>query len=200
MIVTDIKHQVKAKGRYSIFIDGKFAFGLSELGLIDSGIKIGQEISTSELEEYKKEAGIDKVYNMALGLIARRPRSKWELEDYLKRKLDDPEAQEQILNKLIKSGYVDDEDFAKRWVENRRLLKQTSKRKLSLELKQKRIPDNVINQVLSDDETDEQEVLKDIISKKRTQTRYQDDVKLMQYLTRQGFNYSDIKRAMSELS
>lgn len=198
MKITAIKQQVKDKGRYSIFVDGVFTFGLSELGLINSGIKVGQDVSTAEVESYKSEAEIDKLYGRAIDLIARRPRSEWELRDYLKRKGSDPETIDTILNKLSMRGYVDDKVFAERWVENRRLLKSISKRKLIVELKTKRISDEIINEVLEADEADELDVLRVEVAKKRRQPKYQDDTKLMQYLARQGYNYGDIKQALSE--
>lgn len=198
MKVTKISAQVKTQGRYSIFVDDKFAFGLSELGMINSGIKIGTELTEQRLEELKSEADTDKLYNRAIGLLARRPRSEWELRDYLKRKKVEPDQIDTILNTLSVRGYVNDEDFARRWVENRRLLKPISKRKLTVELKQKRISDEIIQKVLSKDEADELEVLKQLVIKKRTQTRYQDDKKLMQYLAGQGFGYADIKAALQK--
>lgn len=197
MKITKIEAQVKTRGRYSIFVEDKFAFGLSELALINSGIKVGLEITPAQLAKYKEESDIDKIYGRTLDLLARRPRSEWEITDYLKRKNQTPEQVSEILNRLSNSGYINDEDFARRWVDSRRLLKSTSKRKLNLELKQKRISDEIINKVLAEDETDELEVLKKIIAKKRTQTRYKDNQKLMQYLIRQGFNYSDIKQALT---
>lgn len=196
MKISDIQSQVKTKGRYSVFVDGKFAFGLSELGLINSGVRVGQEIDEAGLSELKKLSATDKLYNMTLNLIARRPRSRKELQDYLRRKTDDEQEQQQILGML--SNLIDDEDFARRWTENRRLLKPISKRKLALELKTKGISDQIINQVLGDDETNESDVLKDLVAKKRRQIKYQDDQKLMQYLSRQGFNYQDIKEALAD--
>lgn len=190
--------QVKKRGRYSVYVNGQFAFGLSELALINSGIRTGQELEAEELQNFKEESDIDKIYGRTLDLLARRPRSSWELRDYLKRKDQSPDRIEKILNKLSVQGYINDEDFARRWVENRRLLKTTSKRKLFLELKQKRIADEIIQSVLNDDHTDEQEVLRQLVAKKRTQTRYQDKAKLMQYLARQGYNYDDIKQVLSE--
>ena len=170
---------------------------MSELGLINSGIKVGLEINQAQLAKFKEESDIDKIYGRTLDLLARRPRSEWELRDYLKRKKVDEEGRDKLLNKLSASNYIDDEDFARRWVDSRRLLKFTSKRKLSLELKQKRISDETISKVLTEDDTNELEVLKKLIEKKRTQTRYRDDTKLMQYLIRQGFNYCDIKQALT---
>ena len=198
MKISKIEAQVKNKGRYSVFVDNKFSFGISELGLIDSGLRIGQEVSSGELEKLKDHARVDKIYNQTLMLVARRPRSEWEIDDYLKRKGHEPEVRSEILNKLSIKGFINDSDFAKRWVDSRRLLKNISQRKLRVELKQKRIDEGIIDQVLSEDETDELDVIKAEIAKKRRQTRYQDDQKLIAYLARQGYNYSDIKDALEK--
>lgn len=198
MKVTKIQAQVKTKGRYSIYIDKVYSFSLSELALINSGLKVGQELNKQEVEAYKDESSADKLYNRTLALLARRPRSEWEIKEYLRRKSDNQSHIEKILNTLSNDGYINDEDFARRWVESRRLLKPISSRKLRLELTQKCIPDALIAQVLAEDETDEFSVLKELIAKKRTQSRYQDDLKLIRYLTGQGFKYGDIKKALED--
>lgn len=198
MKITDIKQQVKRQDRYSIYIDGKYAFSFSENELLNLALRINQEFTPEELEKLKKTAVEDKAYMRALDLLMRRNRSEWELRDYLKRKDYTVDIIEKILDRLNRAGYVDDKKFAAMWVENRRLLKATSKRKLQVELRQKRVADEIIQEVLSEDETDERQVLKDLIAKKRQQTRYQDDQKLMAYLLRQGFNYDDVKSAVQE--
>ena len=81
---------------------------------------------------------------------------------------------------------------------NRRLLKAVSKRRLMQELRQKRIADDVIQQVLAEDETDDRNVLRELVERKRRQSKYQDNLKLMQYLARQGFSYDDIKAALAD--
>lgn len=197
MKVIKIEAQVKSRGRYSIFIDDKFAFGISELGLIDSGLRIGFELTGEELAALKDEAKNDKLYNLLLSLIMRRPRSLWELEDYLKKKSVDEQVTNQLISRLKEKGFVDDFDFAKRWVDNRRLLKPTSRRKLEFELRQKRVSDSLIKQVLAEDETQEADVLKEEVARKRRQNRYKDETKLMRYLAGQGYRYEDIKRALS---
>jgi regulatory protein len=199
MKISDIKQQVKRADRYSIYVDGKYAFSLSEGELLNTGLKKNQEFTEEELAALRSTSVVDKGYDRALNLISHRPRSEWELQDYLRRKDYDADAAEQILSRLRERGHVNDEEFARRWVENRRLLKATSKRRLQQELKQKRINDEIVNKVLAADETDEQEVLKGLIERKRQQLRYQDDLKLMQFLARQGFGYDSIKQAMAEL-
>ncbi len=57
--------------------------------------------------------------------------------------------------------------------------------------------DAIIKSVLEEDETDELNVLLVEVDKKRRQSRYQDDAKLMQYLARQGYGYEDIKKALA---
>lgn len=198
MKITAIKQQVRRQDRYSISVDGKYLFSFSETELINSGLKVNQELSEQELLALKDQALLDKAYDRTLNLISHRPRSEWELRDYLKRKDYDEDVVAQTIERLRARGYVNDADFARRWVETRRLLKSTSKRRLAQELRQKRIADDVISQVLEADETDERNVLRDLVERKRKQTKYQDDLKLMQYLSRQGFNYDDIKTALQE--
>ncbi len=195
--VTDIKQQVKRQGRYSVFIDEKYSFSLSENELMKSGIRIGREFSKFELEDLQNTATMDKAYMRSLDLLSRRARSEWEMRDYLKRKEYEQDIIDKIIVKLNDADYIDDYKFASSWVENRHLLKSISQRKLWQELKQKHIADEIINEILGTDETDEQETLKILIEKKRSQTRYQDDKKLIAYLAGQGFRYDDIKNAMS---
>ena len=197
MRITDIKAQVKRNDRYSIYGDGKYVFSLSENELLNSGIKIKQEYDGEELEKLQMTVVLDKAYDRSLNMISRRPRSIWEMRQYLKQKDYDDNVIEEILNKLSNRKYLDEEKFAEAWLRDRRILKRTSKRRLQQELRAKKVSDSIIQKVLAEDEADEQDILRELIEKKRMQSRYQDDQKLIQYLIRQGFNYSDIKDLIS---
>jgi regulatory protein len=196
MKITSIKQQVKRRERYSIFVDDKYAFSLSENALLDQKITIGLEITKSELDSFKEASKLDKAYNLVLAYVARRARSEWELRDYFRRKEIDEEAGELILARLRDFGYVNDLNFARSWVDNRRLLKPVSRRRLMLELRQKHVADDIARQVLEEDETTDRDTLKQLVERKRKQTRYQDDQKLMQYLVRQGYSYTDVKAVL----
>lgn len=198
MKITAIKQQVKRAGRYSIFVEGKYEFSLSETALLDSRLVNGQELTTEQVNDYKKLSDEDKLYNQILNYLAIRPRTKWEIETYLKRKNASPSLSELILNKLSINGMLEDEKFARAWVNDRQLLRPTSRRKLILELRQKHVTSEIIEKVVSDLEPEaEQTNLAALIASKRRQSKYQDDLKLMQYLARQGFNYGDIKEALA---
>jgi regulatory protein len=196
MKITAIKAQVRRAGRFSVFVDDKYAFSLSEAGLLDQKLFVGMELDAADVKRLKQASSDDKLFGLVLRFVAMRSRSEWEIRSYLQRKQAPPALTDRILNKLSVNGFVDDLKFATAWVESRRLLRPTSKRKLQQELRAKRVSDEIIGQVLAGDETDERALLRELITKKRH--RYPDQLKLMQYLVRQGFSYGDAKAMMRE--
>ena len=100
MKITAIRQQVKRQGRYSLYVEGKYAFSLSDDALLESKLTVGHELSESQLGELKQLSDDDKAYNNALAYTMLRPRSMWEMEQYLRRKKVSPALAEEILNKL----------------------------------------------------------------------------------------------------
>lgn len=196
MKVTSIKQQAKRADRYSIFVEGKYAFSLSESALLESKLASGQELSKEQVHEFKKLSADDKLYNQTLRYVAMRPRTRWEIEFYLQRKQASPARINIILNKLSIIGLIDDERLAQMFVNDRRLLRPASRRKMLADLRKKHVADTTIQKVLGTDTRDEMTALAEVIKRKRRQSKYQDDLKLMQYLARQGFNYDDIKHGL----
>jgi regulatory protein len=196
MKITSIKQQIKRADRYSVFVEGKYEFSLSEGALLESKVASGQELTKEQLGEFKKLSADDKLYNQTLRYVAMRPRTDWEIEFYLERKSASPPLVESILNKLSNIGLIDDRKYAQAFINDRKLLRPASRRKITAELRKKRVADEIIQQVTSAEELDDQTALRAVIERKRRQTKYQDDTKLMQYLARQGFGYDDIKSAL----
>lgn len=199
MLVTAIRQQERRKERFSVYVDGKYSFSLSDSALLQSGLSSGVQLSGDDIKRYKRLSAEDKLFTNAVRYAAMRQRSRWEIMTYLGRKEAAPELAEQIAARLSDLGFVDDLAFARNWVENRHLLKPTSKRKLRQELQAKRVATAVIDEVLREDETGDRQELRSLIAKKRRLPKFkQDPAKLMQYLARQGFGYEDIKSAMDE--
>lgn len=225
MKITKISQQVKRKDRYSIYVDEKYSFSMSDYQLVNAGLRVGKEYTEEALSELINESQFGKAYERALNYVMIRPRSVKEIKDYLtrtflypkpkmyvnkkgervikKQQVDKPTVQhmiERVLGRLEEKGYSNDQTFADAWVRSRQLTKKSSKRKLQQELQVKGVHSDIISKVLDDGSIDEQENLKKMIEKKQKQTRYQDEKKLIQYLLRQGFSYSDIKDALKESS
>jgi SOS response regulatory protein OraA/RecX len=64
------------------------------------------------------------------------------------------------------------------------------------ELKKKQIALDIIERSLNNDQISDTDSLEKIIQQKRQIPKYQDNLKLMQYLVRIGFNYQDVKEAL----
>jgi len=103
------------------------------------------------------------------------------------------EFSEEILQRLIKKGYLDDYRFAEYYVENRFVKKGISKKRLRMELMKKGVAQEIIDEVI--DGRDDEEEIRKMIAKKRA--KY-DDEKLMGYLMRQGFSYDLVRRILFE--
>jgi regulatory protein len=198
MKITAIKAQVKNTERISFYVDEKYAFSLNYNQLLEQKLRVGLEITDQRVAELKHISEFGKAYERALMYAMLRPRSVRELYNYAQRKKWTPEDTQAIIDKLVAKKYVDDHSFAKSWVESRVLANKTSKRKLSLELKQKGLSDDVIKEALGKAGFDDSSALAQLIVKKRKLARYAaDDQKLLRYLAGQGFNFDDIKAALN---
>ncbi len=197
MKITKIDQQVKNQGRFSIFVDDKYSFSLSERQLADSGLKIGQEMSGSDQDKWKSESDFGKLWERALNWMMIRPRSQWEVDSYLNRITKNEDHKPKIVAKLQKLDLINDQKFATSWVESRRLLKTTSRQRLFQELLVKRVDKDIIEEVLDLDVTDDVQEIKKLIAKKKD--KYPERQKLLAYLARQGFSYDHIKQAFDEL-
>lgn len=208
MKITALKMQVRDKDRVNVFVDGKYRFSLDITQVAELGIKNGAEYTEEELVELENESQFGKLYTRSLEYALIRPRSQRELRDYLYRKTRDTrtktgdikkgaskELTERVFDRLLEKGYVDDEKFAKFWVENRNVRKGSSMRKLQMELRGKGVETGIVEQVLADTDRLDTDELQKIIAKKAS--RYDDIQKLTAYLVRQGFRYDDVKEALA---
>ncbi|MBC7764378.1 RecX family transcriptional regulator [Microbacteriaceae bacterium] len=213
MKITDISLQVKNPDRVNVSVDGTYRFSLDILQVGELGIKVGKDYSEAELDEIETESQFGKLYSRALEYTMLRPHSIREVKDYLWKKtratktrnrrtgeIQDREGvstalTDRVFARLVEKKYVDDEKFARWWVENRNLTKGTSRRKIINELRAKGVATNIIDGAVGDTErTDDNELAKIIIKKR---ARYPDNQKFIQYLMRQGFSYDTIKSALA---
>lgn len=214
MKITDISLQVRNPDRVNVSVDGKYRFSLDILQVTELGIKIGREYSEEELVELENESQFGKLYARALEYTMMRPHSAKEVRDYLWRKTrttrvrvpDSNEYRERpgvsqeiadrVYNRLAQKGYLNDENFARYWVENRNTRKGISKRKLIAELRTKGVDSVVIEQALQNSPREEKDDLRNILEKKRY--KYDDEQKLIAYLMRQGFPYDAVRDALAD--
>ncbi len=207
MKITAISVQVRDKSRVNVSVDGKYRFSLDVFQMSDLGIRVGKEYTEGELHNLETESQFGKVYARALEYCLMRPHSAREMRDYLYRKTRSsrtktgdikegvsPEVTTRVFDRLVEKGYINDQNFARYWVENRSLKKGASQRKLTSELRAKGVEQSIIHELLSNSERNDRDELAKVIEKKRS--KYPDNQKLMAYLSRLGFSYDDIKQSL----
>lgn len=213
MKITGLTTQQKDPNRINVMVDGKFRFSLDIFQVADLGIRVGKEYDEKELVELETESQFGKLYGRALEYSLMRPHSSREVRDYLYRKTLSKKYKsrrtgelkerpgvskavtERVFARLVEKGYVDDEKFARFWVENRNQRKGISSRKLRAELAAKGVASDIVERQLAAGGRSDNDELQKIIAKKKRQ--YPDGQKFMQYLARQGFSYDDIKNALN---
>lgn len=127
-----------------------------------------------------------------LDQLAGRARSRSELATKLARKGVPDEVAARLLDRFEEVGLVDDEAFARSWVESRQAGRGLARRALAHELRHKGVDDEVARAVLDDvDPDDEEEAARRLVRRKaRSVARLDRDVavrRLAGMLARKGY-------------
>lgn len=193
MKVTALKLQARNKTRVNVFLDGEFAFGLAKILALP--LRIGQELGEAEVERLQTADAEEQAHERAVRLIARRPRSETEVRQRLQKAGVAVPVIATVLDRLRASKLLDDEAFARFWVENRTTFRPRSKRALQMELKRKGIATSALADALQD--TDDAETAHALALKraKRLAALPAPDFrrKLSEYLARRGFDYETVE-------
>jgi regulatory protein len=192
-IVTAMKVQKRNPQRVNIYLDGEYTFGLARITA--AWLQIGQQLSDEKIAQLKADDSYEAAYQNALHLLNYRPRSSAEVRKNLEKHGYDPEVIEQVLERLGRSGLVNDGQFAQTWVDNRSEFRPRGRRLLSMELRQKGLDDEAIESALS--ELDEEELAAQAALKyrRKLQGLPKPDFrrKLAGFLARRGFGYDVIE-------
>ena len=149
----------------------------------------------------------EKYLNKALHFLSFRPRSEKEIRDKLLSNKAPEEIVERVITSLKEHKFLNDEDFARWFIEQRLRFRPKSLNFIKLELKQKGIDSEIIDEAISSLNKDEDSALqndlesaKKLVEKKfdkykhlSKQETYQ---KLGAYLARRGFDWNTIKRSI----
>ncbi len=199
-IVTDIKKQRRAEGRYSVYVDGHYSFSLTDIQLSSAALLVGQELTAAEVAQYQVASAQAKAYIAAVRYLSVRPRSRREVVDYLRRKAFTDEDAAFAVERLEQIGMVDDQKFAAAWVADRQALRPRSRRVLAQELLAKGVGRSDVEATLAEvDDDAEVAAATALAAKKRKLPQYTDPRKLLDYLMRQGYSY-DVARRISQES
>ena len=197
--ITAIKKQ-KRDGRANIYLDGEFSFGIDLETLFKNNLKLEQELTKKQVKEIKSATDYQSTVNKILNYATLRPRSYKEIEQWFWKKKTPENYQKKLIKKLEKLELLDDEKFAKWWVDQRQTFRPRSKRQLTAELMQKGISKNIISNILEESEINEVDIAKYLIKKNKYKWDKFDErkrsQKMSEYLGRKGFSWEVIKKVV----
>jgi len=139
--------------------------------------------------------------NKSLKFLSFRPRSEKEVRDFLKRKGFQPPTIDLTIEHLVELKFLDDEEFARWWTEQRQKSRGRGKIVIKQELSQKGIERSMVDETL-DGAQDDYKTAKKLFEK--YQHRYigmefaEYYRKAGGFLQRRGFSWDVVKKILDE--
>lgn len=198
MIVTKV--ELVSKNRYKVEVDGEFAFVLYRRELSHYQIREECEVSEESFEQIKKEVIIKRAKLRTMHLLNDMDRTESQLRTKLRQSCYTEDVVEAALAYVKSFGYIDDLDYAKRYIQNRQ--NQKSKRELYAQLVGKGIERELIELAMEEcytGEDDEIEAIRRLAAKRKYHFRDatgEEQQKQTAYFMRKGFSYENIRRAL----
>ncbi|MFC6291042.1 recombination regulator RecX [Levilactobacillus angrenensis] len=147
-VITMIEAQKKNSGRYNVYVDGAYAFPVSESVLIDFRLYKGMEV-TKDLETHLVDAdNVAKAYNRTLDYLSKQLRTEKEIHDKLV-ELEIPEETIALtFQKLRELNLVDDAHYAASYVRTMMHTGDKGPRVIRQHLRQKGVGEKLIDDAL----------------------------------------------------
>ena len=188
--ITELKTQAKNAKRVSVYLDGQYYCGLDLQTVVKNRLKVGLSLEESELIDIQRESEFSACYNSALNLISKSVKTEKEVSDKLIKKGYLKEIVEEVIEKVKSYGFIDDKNYAERYVSTYKNIK--GKRLITLELKKKGVSEKDYKEIL--DETDSQQETAYNLAVKYLKNKAIDEKtirKCYNYLLSKGFSYDE---------
>jgi regulatory protein len=130
--------------------------------------------------------------DICLRLLSFSPRTRAQLADALRRKGVEEEVAERVLGRYTEVGLIDDEAFARAWVQSRHTGRGLARRALAAELRQRGVADETVKDAVEELAPEQEEsAARELIAKRLPATRGLDPAKrtrrMLGILARKGY-------------
>ena len=201
-VVAQAKTRRHLGTRVNIFIDEKFSFALAIELALDYGLRPKFVITPALLDEMLRRDGDARAYARALNYLSYRVRSSKEIRDKLLKDEFPESVIDRVLDRLQKSGQLNDADFAALWVGSRTGSRPRGARALQQELRQKGVDRETIAQSLPSDEDEIANAARALEPKLRLWQNLDERArrdKCLAFLARRGFSYGVSNAALKQI-
>ena len=197
MTVTNI--EAVTKNKYKVYVEEQFAFVLYKGELSRYHLAVGAQISIEVYQEILDEVILKRAKLRALHLLNSMGRTEAQLREKLYLDQYPEEIIEETMDYVKSFGYVNDEEYARSFIDSRKDRK--SKKEIYMQLCQKGIDKVVLDNVFEEyyDSEDSKDAIRSLLRKKRYDSEtasYVETQKIMGFLMRKGFSYDDIRQVL----
>lgn len=164
----------------------------------DAGIAAGLVLELAEMQAVLDADDLLAAKQIATRQLSYRPRSVAELRTTLGQRGFGPQIIDQVIARFTELSYLDDADFARRWIANREQLAPRGARLLKQELRQKGIGAELTEEAIAEADLNDLDAAMRIAERRlpkmaglerETQRR-----RLASYLERRGFSYEIVRQ------
>ncbi len=199
MRITKIERQKKRSSRVSVFIDGTFAFGVSDDIMLRFALHEGAELDDAAVCMIQGADNEETAKQSALRYLSIRPRSKKEMRDYLLKKEYPADLGERVIARLEALNMLDDASFARMVCRDALAKKPAGGKMLRQMMMRKGVPAPLVESVLAEFSTPDSEFALAVKAAERHSARLsrssrkldEDRIKkkILEYLVRRGFAF-----------
>ena len=209
MIVTRIVKRKNKRRLYAVDVDGVFAFDASDAVILKFGLRVNESIDEERITAIKASELQTEAQLAAVNYVSYRPRSSREVLDHLVRKGYPKELAGSIVRHFESVNLINNLEFAGMFVRDKLRRRPTGKALLQRLLAAKGIPSPMIDQVLREhiSEEDQKNAARDLASRRIRSTKRSlaalDPTKQKQrltgYLLRHGFSSEIVRKTIQSL-
>ena len=188
--------------RIGLSLDGAYAFTLAADLVASERLDVGDHLDEPRVASLLAADQVARATEAALAFLAYRPRSEREVRDRLRRGGFAPETIEPVVAKLHDWRYLDDADFARRWIEGRAAQRPRGARLLQQELRQKGVAAETAREAIAEADLDEAAAA-EALARRRLAAYAGEDPQVVRrrvgaYLARRGYGFDVVRAALDQ--
>lgn len=149
-----VKYKKGSNGKYKLFLEDGTTIDTYEDVILNNNLLYKKEIDNNLYNDIMNDNMYEEAYNKSVSYIEVRLRSINEIKVYLKNKKYSEEVINSTINRLLKNNILNDEVFAKAFINDKLNFTTMGPYKIELKLKKHYIDTNIISTYINNIDED----------------------------------------------
>lgn len=192
-----VKYEFTKKNKYNVYLSNGEVLNLQEQVITENELLLKKEISQELYNKLVRDNKIYELMEMAVKYISIRLRSIKEIKDYLLKKGGSNNEVEDAVQRLIESGYLDDDRFTKAFIKDKLKFTTIGDHKIKMQLNNLGVSSSIIEDNMDkiDNNIIEEKIKKIIEKDKKRNKKYTGQIlknKIYNHLLNQGYSQDKV--------